>query len=257
MYCSNSCSYSVPSYSQNISYSNLERISYSASTYNPHISQSVAVEREDFNLIPSYDGNIEIAYTSKKYTPIMHGFLDENRPQSSFIGSQLELQTFVEEAFILTTDGSFPDDIRIRILDKEEFKKANAAFGGKWNEGIQGFAVNKKEQGIASEIFVRKGELDKVMLTLGHEIGHIMTRPLAKQQNEEAKAFAFSIAWMRKIKEFNIANLQTSISLDAPAQNGLHDVALDFVLKRIQEGQDPLFLHQELSNGLTEVKDEL
>lgn len=181
------------------------------------------------------------------YHPV-EPFLAKNRQTSVFIGSASEIEDFVKEAFTATTDHEFPDDILIRVLSKEDFKKANQEFGGIWNEGIQGFAINRKKQGLPSEVFVRKGELDRIMITLGHEIGHVLTKTLDNHKSEEAKAFAFSIAWMKKIKEFNIANLSTSICLDNPAQNGIHDVALDFVLNHTKKGIEPISLFKDLGS---------
>ena len=72
-------------------------------------------------------------------------------------------------------------------------------------------------------------------------------------RDEEAKAFAFSIAWMRKIKELNIGNLATAIKLSRPAENGLHNVALDFVMNKIEKGSNPLTLFADLSRRVENV----
>ena len=105
-----------------------------------------------------------------------------------------------------------------------------------------------------SEIFIKEDLLDKVMLTLGHELGHVLTKRLNNNKDEEAKAFAFSIAWMRTIKQHNIGNLATSIQLDQPARNGLHDVALDFILNKVKQ-KEPLDVWKQITNGDINVSD--
>ena len=46
-----------------------------------------------------------------------------------------------------------------------------------------------------------------------------------------------------------IANLSTAISLDKPAINGLHNIALDFVLEQRNKGKDALDIYNELIKG--------
>jgi hypothetical protein len=277
--CSSGGSYSG---SGSCSYSKLENVVYSSSaSYNP-ISNSYSSSSDSYGsgdiaymiseAVP-FNNTGMIAYespatekknypsndykakpVSRSYFPAVDNFLALDRPRTVFVGSANEIKEFVEEAFTAVTGRELPNDILIRVLSKEEFVKANSMFSGKWNDGIQGFAVNRKSQGLVSEVFVRKGELDKIMLTLGHEIGHVLTRTLESKRDEEAKAFAFSIAWMKKIKEFNIANLSTAICLDKPAQNGLHDIALDFVLKKLKEGKDAYDIYKDLVTGLERVE---
>ena len=97
--------------------------------------------------------------------------------------------------------------------------------------------------------------MDRVMVTLGHELGHVMARRLNNSRDEEAKAFAFCIAWLRAIKKHNIANLSTCIKLGRPAENGLHNKALDFVLNLINKGIEPLEIFDDLKNNLIRVDD--
>ena len=68
--------------------------------------------------------------------------------------------------------------------------------------------------------------------------------------DEEAKAFAFSIAWMKTIKQHNIANLSTAIKLERPANNGIHNIALDFVLDLVNKGKGALDIHSDIVRGL-------
>jgi len=56
-------------------------------------------------------------------------------------------------------------------------------------------------------------------------------------QQRQAKAFAFEIAWMKAIREHNIGNLAGSIETGilSPANNGIHDVAFNFVRGLLKE----------------------
>jgi hypothetical protein len=186
---------------------------------------------------------------TRTYYSSPNAFLNPNRPKTVFVGHSNEIKEFVEEAFQLTTGRSFPDDIQISVLGEEELKKVHEQIGGKWSSGIQGFAINRKHLGLISEIFIKKGELDQLMLTLGHELGHVLSKKLGSILDEEAKAFAFSIEWMKTIKQHNIANLSTAIQLDRPANNGIHDKALDFVLDLISKGKQAINVYFELIRG--------
>jgi hypothetical protein len=183
-----------------------------------------------------------IKRVSETYSSSMDDFLNPQRTKTVFIGSAAEVKEFVEDAFFKLTGREFPDDIAVRIVDADEMKKMHPS-------SVLGFALNRKHLGQISEIFIKKDMLDRIMLTIGHELGHVLTRRLNNNRDEEAKAFAFSMAWMKVIKENNIANLSTAIKLDAPARNGLHDVALDFVLKLIQKGREALDIYTDLIRG--------
>jgi len=186
---------------------------------------------------------------TRTYYSTPSSFLNPNRPKTAFVGNASEIKEFVEQAFTLTTGKSFPNDVQISVVEEKELAKIHSRLGGNWNPGIQGFAINRKQFSLISEIFVKKGELDQLMLTIGHELGHVLTKKLNNARDEEAKAFAFSIAWMKTIKQHNIANLSTAISLDKPAKNGVHDIALDFVLDLIMKGKKALDIYDELIRG--------
>lgn len=163
-----------------------------------------------------------------------------------FVGEAEQIMPYVEEAFRKTTGKNLPNDFSLVLCDKEELKTAHQFFNGMWNDGIQGFCVNRNGFG-ESRIFVKKDELAKVMLTVGHEIGHLQTSSLNGVE-EEAKAFAFSMEWMNKIKENNIANLENTIITEHPAENGLHNVAFDFVANMMRQGVNAI----DVFNGLIE-----
>ena len=167
---------------------------------------------------------------------------------SKFVGKAEEVKDFVEETFERIFNQPFPNDIKISVLDEKQFKKLAPS------SEVIGLSINRGKEGLLSEIFVKNDFLGRVMLTIGHELGHVLTPTLNDGQDEEAKAYAFSMLWMKVIKENNIANLGEAIVLESPAQNGLHDVAFEFVQKMIQKGEDLLRVYQLIYKGILNVK---
>jgi len=164
------------------------------------------------------------------------------------INSREELMPLVEEAFEKTTGQRFPENIAITICGSADFAKA---FGPGYSDNVLGFCRNRNGFGV-SEVFVRKGQLAEVMLTLGHEIGHALTGTLPDARDEEAKAFAFSLGWMETICRHNIGGLKVAITPE-PARNGLHNVAYDFVVKTAKAGKDFLRIFIELGKGMLSI----
>ena len=164
------------------------------------------------------------------------------------INSSEELMPMIEETFEKRTGAHFPDDILVHILNREDFA---TAFGPGCHDSIQGFCQNRYGKGV-SDVVVRQGDLAEVMVVLGHEIGHAMTMPLPDQRDEEAKAFAFSLAWMDTIKEHNIGNL-TEAFHPRPAMNGLHDVAFNFVISIIKTGTDAVTAFFNICTGTSSI----
>ncbi|MBN2111651.1 hypothetical protein JW707_00990 [Candidatus Woesearchaeota archaeon] len=182
-----------------------------------------------------------------------------NSTPTEFISSEDEQQkeivkNLAEEAFIAATGKEFPKDIALRICSEETLKKIHETAGGKWAKGIRGFSINRRGFG-PSHVFVMEDELARMMLTLGHEIGHVITLPMKNAVDEEAKAFAFSMAWMKSIKENNIGGLSESIN-PAPAKNGLHNVAFDFVLDLIRKGRQAIDVYLELIRGEVSISNQ-
>ncbi len=253
------CASSGPSYSSTSStYQDNGDLSYlvEQTAINAPLQNIVAydfdIKKDNYGGISLDNYNIKKSVTSS-YSHITDDFLNPNRPKSIFVGDAAEIKEFVEEAFTATTGREFPKDIIVHVVDEKQMKKAHSMFGTNWSEEIQGFAINRKDRGLISEIFIKKGELDRIMLTIGHEIGHILTKKLNDMREEEAKAFAFSLAWMKAIKQNNIANLATSISLSRPAVNGIHNVALDFVLDQRAKGIEALDIFKELVGGRLKI----
>lgn len=179
-----------------------------------------------------------IPKTVEKFNP--NSFLSDKRPPTQFIGEANEIKDLISQAFMKTTGLYFPSDIVVRVCTPETMK----IFNRDWDKSITGFCFNRKGFGM-SEIFVLQGELDRVMLTVGHEIGHCLSKQLENPRDEEAKAFAFSLAWAEKIKEHNIGDLAMNINL-RPAKNGVHDVALAFVLDTMEKGERALDIYRKL-----------
>lgn len=175
-------------------------------------------------------------------------FLNTDRPITPQIETEDELMPYIKEAFEKTTGKEFPSSaVKIAILGEEAFKEVHEAHNGIWSPGVQGFAVNTNGRGV-QRIFAKRNSTDELMLTIGHEIGHIMTGTLKDARDEEAKAFAFSMAWMHTIRQNNIAGIAQCINPN-PARNGVHDTAFDFVIEQAQHGKDAMQIYKELAKG--------
>lgn len=181
-----------------------------------------------------YDTSKE--YASQNQTHAEYHFLPDQfiRPgkEGVFIGDAEEIRPFIEETFQLMFACPFPKHINLSILREEEFRKIAP------HPNAIGLSFNRTKYGGISDIFVLRDSLARVMLTLGHELGHVLTETLSDPHDEEAKAYAFSLAWMKTIKEHNIAHLGGAIILENPALNGLHNVSFSFVQKMLGEGKE-------------------
>ncbi len=175
-------------------------------------------------------------------------FLNSERPVTPQIETEDELMPFVKEAFEKTTGREFPSNaVKIAILGEEAFREVHEAHNGVWSEGVQGFAINTNGRGV-QRIFAKRNCTDELMLTIGHEIGHVMTGTLKDRRDEEAKAFAFSMAWMHAIRQNNIAGIAQCINPN-PAKNGVHDTAFEFVIDQAQQGKSAMQIYEELAKG--------
>jgi hypothetical protein len=183
---------------------------------------------------------------------ITTGILKQGRPVVQFIEDAAEIKDIVIETFHALTGKEFPEAITIRVCDDKEMKKAHLAHGGTWSEGILGFAINRG-RGISS-IFVKKADLDALMLTVGHYIGHVLTQTLNNPVDEEAKAFAFELAWAKTIIKNDIGCLGKSFNVDfRPANNGLHDKAFNFVQSLARRGKEAIDSFWSLARGALTV----
>lgn len=125
-------------------------------------------------------------------------FLNENRPLTPIISELGEIKDVISQTFKLMTGQEFPEeDIKISICTEQEFRQIQPS-------NVLGISYNKYGKG-ASEIYVVQDNMDRLLLTIGHEIGHVLSPTLPNKQDEEAKATAFSLAWMETIRDNNIA----------------------------------------------------
>ncbi|MBW2963723.1 hypothetical protein KY306_03030, partial [Candidatus Woesearchaeota archaeon] len=218
-YCQN-CSYSLAGPINN-NYSRLESIAYhSAPNVNYMASEVQTPElfyQPQISNFDPYKQSAETLYqinksqpTNIEYSFIPDDFLAPGR-RKRFIGDAEQIEEEIKEAFLKTTDLEFPPDIEITVCSQPQFKRMIN------QPGVRGFSINRKTSGQISEIFILNDDLASVMLTIGHEIGHVLSKSLKNKQLEAAKAFAFSKAWMKTIKQHNIADLQNAIVFNNPA----------------------------------------
>ena len=193
------------------------------------------------------------AYSLPTYQRIAtQALLNPNRNVTPVISNAENIMHYIKDTFEKTTGDPLPKDITIRICNPEELKEQHKRFGGSWSPGILGFAINDPQNRL---IFIKENNLDELMLTIGHEIGHVLSERLTDPRDEEAKAFAFEMAWMKTIQQHNIADLSDNfVASILPANNGLHDVAFDFVIKMLDRGQEAMQLFNDLFTRETSIQ---
>lgn len=227
----------------------------------PGVPSALEVALEDVKPAASIKANYSSAYKGlylnsfKNNNFPTEAFLSTERPEMPLVEQSTEIMPYIKEAFEKLVGTEFPEDmIKIRVLDDEKFEKAHASTGGNSHPGVKGFAINRNGFGI-SDIFVRKDNLDRMMLTIGHEIGHVMSPSLKDARDEEAKAFAFSLAWMNAIREHNIAGIGSHINPN-PANNGLHDIAFNFVQRIVMAGTSAWETFLQLAKGMLTINEQ-
>lgn len=199
------------------------------------------------------------AYLDAGYSPAtMHSsfiaetFLAENRPWTPIVSNMNEVREVVEETYQKMTGEKFPHkSIKVQIMEEKQFRMLQHQMQMTQSKGVVGFSLNRYGKG-TSEIYVKQDHKDSVLLTIGHEIGHVLSKTLPNPKDEEAKAHAFSIAWMETIRDNNIGNLQPNILLN-PAKNGLHDEAYAFVKYLMKTGATAHDVFKTLAHGLTSI----
>ncbi|MBU0457411.1 MAG: hypothetical protein ABH824_06920 [Nanoarchaeota archaeon] len=218
-------------------YSAVDRFSqsYDSGMFIPDIASSFQYQSEGQKAGYSYNSNQNPNYNlfqiQPEYNFIPDNFLKPGR-SGTFVGNTEDIKEYVEEAFQRIFEKSLPNDIKISVLDEKEFRKIAPSLN------TIGLSINRSELGLLSEIFILHDSIGKVMLTIGHELGHILSPSLPNTHDEEAKAYAFSLIWMNCIKEHNIAGLGDALIIDNPAENGLHNIAFRFVLNLVKQGKD-------------------
>ncbi len=240
--------------------SNLEYIAQSAVNYSARsFSSQPAYATISLPASPSFSYHIPPAGPTVSYPQSALGPYTIFHPQTEyhfmpeqflkpgkegiFVGEAAQLRPFVEETFQKLFQQPFPVDIKISICNQKQFRTLAP------HPSTIGLSINRRQQGLLSEIFVLNDSLARVMLTVGHELGHVLTSTLEDKHDEEAKAYAFSLAWMKSIREHNIAGLGNSFITENPAENGLHNVAFRFVEKLLQQGRKAWEVYLELIGG--------
>lgn len=188
-----------------------------------------------------------VNHIHREYMFAPDDFLKPGRAAQPFVGDAEDIEDAVKEAFEAVTGKAFPSDIRVTVLQEKEFRKHAP------EPSVVGFSLNRKREALVSEVFALAAAKDRVLLTVGHEIGHVLSNPIKDKHCEEAKAFAFTRAWLKAIKENDISGLADAIVDENPAQNGLHDVAFSFVSHAMAAGKEALELYDELVSGVAEV----
>ncbi|MEK6900077.1 MAG: hypothetical protein AABX05_03050 [Nanoarchaeota archaeon] len=243
-------------------YGSLEYIARNAAVYTPvgNTFYSIAAQRYDDGMfIPARDmpqylssekrvvsysikpENYSLFAPKAEYHFIPDNFLKPGKA-GIFVGKAEEVRPFIEEAFMQIFNQPFPNDIKISLLNEQEFRKMAPS------ANTIGLSINRGSEGLLSEIFVLNDSMGRVMLTIGHELGHVLTQTLSYSHDEEAKAYAFSLVWMKAIKENDIAGLADALVLENPAVNGLHDVSFSFVQRQIKQGLDEWQVYLDLIN---------
>lgn len=208
----------------------------------------------DSYALPTSQDTLQLPQPGHEYSSmITTGLLNSSRPLTQFVDTAEDVQELVKETFQTLTGSALPNNIIMHVCDEKEMAEAHKkSGGGEWNPGILGFALNRHP--LPSHIFIKQNHLDALMLTIGHELGHVLTTSLGNVIDEEAKAFAFELAWAKTIMENNIGNLANNFNVDfRPANNGIHDRAFNFVQKLVEKGKKALDLFWNISQGLTKL----
>ncbi|MBI5389907.1 hypothetical protein HZB02_00275 [Candidatus Woesearchaeota archaeon] len=156
----------------------------------------------------------------------------------TFVDTLGEIRPFVEEMIFKTTGTPLDTSIQMTLCCETAFNNQLLRFGGETSNSILGFAIHEPKP----RVFVKAGSMEQVLLTFAHEIGHVLSPRLPSTVDEEAKAFAFTLACMEKIKEHNIAGVGEHIRMPKPAENGIHNTALDKVMTLLRTGISALDL---------------
>lgn len=232
---------------------------YSAGAMHNAIPQHVILQHASYSStcsIPTWYGSTHYAHASYSINPKSQYSFIPFAPEDfttgfslGYAASDSEINPILEECFFAITGQSLPDNISIHVLESSEFRSIQMSLSGKWHPGVRGLSLNANGKG-ASEIFIEQGPIELVTVVAGHEIGHVITPTLKDKTAEEAKAFAFTIAWIEAIKQNNIRNMTACVKIPEPARNGLHDKALMFVIAELLSGISPINLFKKIAAGL-------
>lgn len=182
----------------------------------------------------------------------------------AFCGSARKIGRYIRRAFEATLQAEtevdsgedgiawlnfWAGEIAVRVVD--DLNHHYQKFHGKIPENpLVGFAVREEpRRGLA---FAKSGLLPKVLNSIGHEIGHLITDRLPESVDEEGKAYSFEFAWTYAISDKNIGGIRDVRKLlVAPDQkkHPNHHRAFNFVQPCIQQGFDPMKLYWLFADG--------
>jgi len=240
------------------------QINYEPSSFNANnfhnLHQEYALQLNQQQPVQNYSMNLNQIYQNQKNlyesrrnqieqreeqistkTPqtIIESFLAlPSKANVQFIGEIQKLKPFIESVFKKTTDKQLPENIQFQLLPQIKFEE-------RFGKATLGISINRYP--FISDVLLKENSLPELLLTAGHEIGHVLSEPIENSFLEEAKAYAFMLAWLKTIKENNIAGIGDFIKLVPPAKNGIHDKALDFVLEQTASGKEPIELFKEIA----------
>jgi hypothetical protein len=223
-----------------LSYGGMEKYVIRSNVLN-HVNLEYALFSQDYGSQP----------TTSVFVHEPQILLNAERPMAQMIEELSSwLKKEISRTFLHTMGFELPENILISVLKEDDLIHEHRKHARHWNEGIMGFAINRLHMNDFSSIFVKENPLDMLMLTIGHEIGHCLSISKEDPIIEEAKAFAFELAWMKTIHDFNILGLKESMNINIlrPSENGLHNVALDLVLSKL-DGKEPLQVFFEMSRS--------
>jgi hypothetical protein len=176
-------------------------------------------------------------------------FLSRNATPCVFLGASSDVILQINQILKLLTGSGLPYNIRIEFCNAEKMSEAYKKWSKQvWTPIVRGFCV----PGHNKLIYVLHDSLLNMMLTLGHEIGHILTAPRQNRITEEAKAYSFEIMWLSRMKDNNILELGHIIDLSrlgTPAANGIHDVAFRWVNSFLMDGKTAFEIYKDITDG--------
>ncbi len=173
-------------------------------------------------------------------------FIDVRRDDSPANVNHGEIIAHIEEIFLAVTGEDIPGDIEVNILDEMRFDRYSERLNLSPNKNIKGFAMHSMDICTPRKVFLREGTLAEVLTVAGHEIGHVIAERKSNVHDEEAKAIAFEYAWVKTIREFDMASIGHIVRNFPLARNGVHDIAQMFIENKMRYGENPLDLFDEI-----------
>lgn len=217
--------------------------SYTHNSFKTIYKKGNEIKEDDF----SYKENEIISNTNVEDLFI----IPTKEKNTTFVNMSSQIIDEVQRAIKIITDDFLPKDLEIKICNKvniiEAFRKYNP--NELYTDSIRGFALNSNDK---KEIYVVEDIIQKLIITLGHEIGHIMTPKRINTVTEEAKAYAFQLVFLKTVIDNNILNLRNKITLEhigKPAINGIHNVAFSWINSFLMDGYTSKEIYEQIISG--------